>query len=156
SYMEPEILKLDAAKVESFVSSEPRLKVYSFYLHDILRRRTHTLSDSEEKILASSSLVSNAPSDTYGILSNADFPYPTVTLSDGKSVKLDSSGFNLYRQVPNRADREKVMSAFFGSLGSFRGTFGSTLNGEVQSDVFYARSRNYANALERSLDAANI
>ena len=156
SFLEPEILKIEPAKIDSFISSEPRLKVYSFYLHDILRRRTHTLSDAEEKILASSSLVSNAPSDTYGILSNADFPYPTVTLSDGKSVKLDSAGFNLYRQVPNRADREKVMSSFFGSLGSFRGTLGSTLNGQVQSDVFYTKTRNYSTALERSLDAANI
>jgi oligoendopeptidase F len=156
SFMEPEILKIDPAKVDSFIAGEPRLKVYSFYLHDILRRRTHTLSDSEEKILANSSVVASAPSDTYGILSNADFPYPTVMLSDGKSVKLDSSAFNLYRAVPNRADREKVMSSFFGSLGAFRATFGSTLSGQVQSDVFYAKARNYNSALERSLDAASI
>ncbi len=156
SYMEPEILKLDPSKVESFVASEPRLKVYNFYLHDIVRRRAHTLTDNEEKILASSSVMASGSSDTYGILADADFPYPTVTLSDGKSVKLDSSAFNLYRAVPNRADREKVMSSFFGALGAFRGTFGSTLNGEVQSDVFYAKARNYKDALERSLDAANI
>jgi oligoendopeptidase F len=156
SFVEPEILKMDAARVDSFISSEPRLKVYSFYLHDILRRRAHTLSDSEERLLASSSLVANAPSDVFGILSNADFPYPSLTLSDGKTVKLDNAGFNLYRAVPNRADREKVMSAFFGALGNFRGTFGSTLNGQIQSDVFYAKARNYESALARSLDAANI
>jgi oligoendopeptidase F len=156
SFIEPEILKIEPAKIESAISSEPRLKVYTFYLHDILRRRAHTLSDSEEKILANSSIVASGASDTFGILSDADFPYPTITLSDGKSVKLDSSGFNLYRQLPNRADREKVMSSFFAALGAFRGTFGSTLNGQVQSDVFYAKSRNYSNALERSLDAANI
>ena len=156
SFVEPEILKMDAARVDSFIASEPRLKVYSFYLHDILRRRAHTLSDSEERLLANSSLVANAPSDIFGILSNADFPYPSITLSDGKTVKLDNAGFNLYRAVPNRADREKVMSAFFGALGNFRGTLGSTLNGQVQSDVFYAKARNYENALARSLDAANI
>jgi oligoendopeptidase F len=156
SFVEPEILKTDTAKIESFIASEPRLKVYSFYLHDILRRRAHTLTDSEERLLANASVVSSAASDVYGILSNADFPYPSVTLSDGKNVKLDSAGFSLYRAVPNRSDREKVMSSFFGALGSFRGTFGSTLNGQVQSDVFYAKSRNYQSALERSLDAANI
>ena len=156
SFMEPEILKLDASKVESFIASEPRLKVYNFYLHDILRRREHTLSDNEEKMLASSSVMASASSDSFGILSDADFPYPTVTLSDGKSAKLDSAGFSLYRAVPNRADREKVMSAFFGALGAFRATFGSTLNGQVQSDVFFAKARNYKSALERSLDAANI
>jgi len=156
SYVEPEILKADVATIDRFVASEPRLKVYSFYLHDILRRRAHTLSDVEEKLLANSSVATGAASNIYGILSDADFPYPTVTLSDGKSVKLDSAGFSLYRAVPNRADREKVMSAFFGALGTFRGTFGATMNGEVQRDVFYAKTRKYNSSLESALDSANI
>ena len=32
--------------------SEPRLKIYRFYLEDIARRAAHTLSENEEKILA--------------------------------------------------------------------------------------------------------
>ena len=156
SFVEPEILKIDRATIDKFVASEPRLRVYKFYLDDILRRREHTLSDAEERLLAGSSVIASAPSDVYGILSNADFPFPSVTLADGKSVKLDSSAFSLHRAVPNRADREKVMSAFFGSLGAFRGTFGSTMNGQVQSDVFYAKSRKYNSALEAALDGANI
>jgi oligoendopeptidase F len=156
SFIEPEILKIDRATIDKFITEEPRLGVYRFYLDDILRRRAHTLTDDEERLLASSTVVSSAPSDIYGILSNADFPYPSVTLADGKSVKLDSSAFGLYRAVPNRADREKVMSAFFGSLGGFRGTFGSTMNGQVQSDVFYAKARKYNSALEAALDGANI
>jgi oligoendopeptidase F len=156
AYVEPEILKADAGTIEGFIAKEPRLKVYSFYLHDILRRRTHTLTDAEEKLLASSSVATGAPSDIYGILSDADFPYPSVTLSDGKSVKLDSASFNLYRAVPNRGDREKVMSSFFGALGGFRRTFGATMNGQVQRDLFYAKTRNYKTALESALDGANI
>jgi oligoendopeptidase F len=156
SFMEPEILKIDRAAIDKFVAAEPRLGVYRFYLEDILRRRAHTLTDAEERLLASSSVISRAPSDVYGILSNADFPYPTVTLADGKKVRLDGSAFGLYRAVPNRADRGKVMSAFFESLGAFRGTFGSTMNGQVQSDVFYAKARQYNNSLEAALDSANI
>src|SRR4051812_8532670 len=52
SYVEPEILKADQAKIQGFIASEPRLKVYKFYLDDVARRATHTLSDSEEKLLA--------------------------------------------------------------------------------------------------------
>jgi oligoendopeptidase F len=156
AFIEPEILKIDRATIDKFVASEPRLKVYRLYLDDIQRRRDHTLTDGEERILASSSVMAGAPSNVYNILSNADFPYPTVTLNDGKIVKLDSAAFSLYRMVPDRGDREKVMSAFFGALGAFRGTFGTTLNGQVQSDVFYAKTRKYNSALESSLDAANI
>jgi oligoendopeptidase F len=156
SFIEPEILKTDRATIEKFIAAEPRLKVYKLYLEDILRRREHTLTDAEERLLASATVMAGAPSTVYGILSDADFPYPTVTLSDGKSAKLDSSAFNLYRTVPDRDDRQKVMSSFFGALGNFRGTFGSTLNGQVQADVFYAKARKYSSALESALDGANI
>ncbi len=156
SFVEPEILEIDRATIEKFVAGEPRLKVYTLYLDDILRRREHTLTDAEERLLASASVMASAPSTSYGILSDADFPYPTVTLSDGKRAKLDGSGFSLYRTVPNRDDRQKVMSSFFGALGNFRGTFGSTMNGQVQSDVFYAKARKYNSALESALDGANI
>lgn len=156
AFLEPEILKIDRATIDTFIAGEPRLKVYTLYLDDILRRRAHTLTDGEERILASSSVIASAPSNVFGILSNADFPYPSVTLSDGTSVKLDSAAFGLYRAVPNRADREKVMSTFFASLGHFSGTFGATMNGQVQTDLFYAKARKYNTALESSLDAANI
>src|SRR5262245_28573528 len=52
SYMEPELLRIGLATLERFIGAEPRLRIYSFYLHDLVRRARHTLSDSEEKILA--------------------------------------------------------------------------------------------------------
>jgi oligoendopeptidase F len=44
--------------------------------------------------------------------------------------------------LPNRADREKVMSGF-SNIGSYGGTFGSTMNGEVQKVMPYANARKY-------------
>ena len=156
SFVEPEVLRIDKATLDGWMRQEPRLKTYAHYLDDIQRRRPHTLSDAEERLMAASSLVSAQPSSIYNIFSNADFPYPTVTLSDGKSVKLDASAFSLYRGVPNREDRKKVMSTFFTELGKYGGTFGATLNGQVQADEFTANARHYASALEASLDANNI
>ena len=156
AYVEPEILKIDKATLEKWVAQEPRLKTFSHYLDDIQRRRPHTLSDAEEKLLAASSLAAGTGSSVYNIFSNADFPYPTVTLSDGKSVKLDASAFSLYRGVPNREDRKKVMDAFFSALGQYKGTFGSLLNGQVQANEFYAGARNYKTAQEAALYGSNI
>ena len=92
----------------------------------------------------------------FGILSNADFPYPSITLSDGKTVKLDQAGYNELRTAPNRADREKVMSAFFKALGGFSRTYGTTMNANVQKALFFAKARKYPTTLESSLDANNI
>lgn len=156
AFVEPEILKAGREAIEKFVAAEPRLKIYRFYLDDILRRAPHTLTDAEERLLAASSVMASAPSSVYGIFADADFPYPSVTLSDGQTIKLDSSRFNVERMRPVREDRQKVMSAFFNALGTFRGTFGATMNAQVQSDVFYAQARKYTSALEASLDSANI
>jgi oligoendopeptidase F len=156
AFVEPEILKLPRETLDRFLKTETRLAPYRFYLEDIQRRAPHTLSDSEERLLAGSGVIAATPSTTYGIFSDADFPYPSVALSDGKTVRLDSSGYSLYRAVPNRDDRKKVMSEFFSALGKFRSTFGSTLNGQVQSDIFYARARKYSSALEAALDSPNV
>ena len=156
SFIEPEILRFRMGTVQKFVAAEPRLKVYEFYLKDIERRAAHTLSEAEEKLLADAGPLAGTASNTYGILANADLPFPTVTLANGKAVKLDQAAFADLRALPNRADREKVMSAFFKTLGSFSRTFGTTMNGEVQKVLFYSKERKYPSALTFALDAANI
>ena len=156
SFVEPEILRLPAGTIDKFLAAEPRLAIYRFYLKDIERRAAHTLSEPEERLLASAAAFATAPSDTYNILTNADFPYPSVTLSDGKAAKLDQAGYSSLRALPNRADREKVMAGFFTALGSYSSTFGTTMNGEVQKSLFYANARKYETSLEASLNSANI
>ncbi len=156
SFLEPEILKLEQGTTTRFVANEPRLGNYAFYLRDIERRARHTLSDKEEALLAMAGPVGGVPSNVYNILANADFPYPTVTLSDGKQITVGQANFGAYRGSPNRKDRETVMAAFFNSLGKFSRTYGTTIDGEVQKVAFYAKARNYASSMELALDSANI
>ena len=156
SYVDPEILKAGQATIDKYLAAEPRLQPYRMRLDNVVRRAAHTLSDSEEKLLADALPMAGSAGNVYGILSNADFPYPTVTLSDGKSVRLDAAGYSSARAVPNRADREKVMSTYFKAIGSFSGTFGTTMNAEAQKVLFYAKARRYATALESELDGPNI
>jgi oligoendopeptidase F len=156
SYIEPEVLRFPAGTVEKFVAAEPRLKVYRFYLEDIARRAPHTLSEAEETLLARAGVISTTPSDIFNVLSNADFPYPSVALSDGKTAKLDQAGYASLRALPNRGDREKVMSTFFNALGGFSGTLGTMMNGEVQKVLFFANARKYESGAEAQLNGANI
>ncbi|HKC25412.1 MAG TPA: oligoendopeptidase F, partial [Thermoanaerobaculia bacterium] len=136
----------------SFLAKEKRLGVYRHYLDDLLRRKAHTLLEGEEKILADAGLVTDAPQTIYGVFSDADFPNPQVVLSDGKTVRLDSSGFSLARAAASREDRKKVFGAFFGKRDEFRRTFGAELYAEIKKDMFVARARKYGSALESALD----
>jgi oligoendopeptidase F len=156
AFFEPEILRAGAAALDRLIASEPRLHVHAFYLRDLQRRAAHTLSEGEEKILADLVPLAETPSEAYNILANADFDYPTVTLSDGRSVEIDSAAYSDLRALPDRGDRQKVMSAFFEALGRFNRTFGVTMNGEVQKVRFLAQTRKYGSSLEASLDGPNI
>jgi oligoendopeptidase F len=156
SYIQPEILRMPKGTVDRFLAAEPRLSVYRFFLQDLERRAAHTLGESEEAILAEAGPLASGPSEIYGILSNADFPYPSVTLSDGHAAKINQAAFADHRASVNRDDRELVMSSFFGALGSYSRTFGMTINAEVQKVRFFARSRKYPSSIEMSLDTHNI
>jgi oligoendopeptidase F len=156
AFIEPEILKIDQATIDMFLAQEPRLHVYKHYLENIERHRAHTLSNEEEKLLAGSAVMASGPHSIYGIFADADFPYPSVTLIDGKTVKLDKAAFSLYRASQSREDRQKVMDAFFTALGKYRSTFGSMMNSNVQGTLFYAHARKYHTSLEAALDGPNI
>ena len=156
AYIEPEILKLGKAAIDQALAAEPRLEVYEFYVQDVLRRAPHTLTDAEEKILADAQPLAGSAANIYGILSNADFPYPTITLSDGTPLRVDQSGYGQVRTLATRPDREAGMSAFFTALGGFNRTFGTTMNSSVQKALFYAKSRKYASTLDATLDGPNI
>ena len=156
AYVEPEVLKIGGATIEQFIANEARLAIYSFYLHDVLRRAPHTLTDAEEKLLADAAPLAGSASNIFGILSNADFPYPTITLSDGTPVKVDQSGYGEVRALATRQDRQAGMAAFFSALGGFSRTFGTTMNSSVQKALFYAKTRKYGTNLEATLDGPNI
>ena len=156
SYMEPEILRADRSAIDAFIATEPRLAAYAHELRDILRRAAHTLSDAEEKLLADAGPLANAPSSIFNILSNADFPYPVVTLSDGQVAKVNHSRYTELRALPNRADRQAVQSAYFESLGQYRRTFGAMMDAQVQKVQFYSKARKYGSALDYALDSNNV
>jgi oligoendopeptidase F len=156
AFIDPEILLMDSVTIERFMAEEPRLEVYRHGLQDTLRRKGHTLSEGEETILANAGLVADSPNSIYGIFSNADFPFPEVTLHDGRKVKLDKANFSLYRTERHRGDRKAVFGEFFGTLNNYRRTFGTQLNAEVRKNLFFARSRRYASCLQRALDPGNI
>jgi oligoendopeptidase F len=71
-------------------------------------------------------------------------------------VKVDQAGYGELRASANRDDRKAAMSAFFGALGGFGRTFGTTMNSNIQKSLFYARARKYETNLQAALNGPNI
>jgi len=156
SFINPEILKIDPVKIDQFFKEKKELDEFKVFIEDIQRLRDHTLSESEEKILASFGLASNTPSDVYNIFDNAEMPTPKITLSNNEEVTLSSAGYTKYRTTENRMDREKIFSTFFENYGKFISTLGANIGGKIKTDYIYAKNRKYDTALEYSLNGPNI
>jgi oligoendopeptidase F len=156
SFMKPEILRLGKERLERFYAQEKALAIYRQPLDRILRAAAHTLDAKGENILATFGLSENATGSTYQILANADLPWPTIRLSDGKEVKLDQSASIEYREAANRDDRKKVFDAFFGTWKQFERTFGVILHESLKKDAIYTRLRKYPDTLSRALDSERL
>ena len=157
AFFEPEILKIPKEKIDQFFNEKPELKNdFDMYIDNIQRLREHTLTEAEEKILASFGLIAGNQNEVYSIFNNAEKPFPKVTLSTGEEVELTSSVYTKYRAAENREDREKVMKALFESYGDFKNMLGANLSGKVKKDWVYAKNRKYKSSLEASLNSDNL
>jgi len=151
SWVRPELLSIDPARLRSFLAEEPRLAPYRFYLENVLRWKPHTLSAAEELVASEAGNLANAGETTYGVLSNAELPYPTVKLSTGETVRLDPAGYSLHRASRVKSDRDRVFEAFFGALKGYTGTMGTTLGAQVAGHVFTRKVHRFDSCLEASL-----
>jgi len=156
AFFEPEILAFQPEKLETYFVEKPGLEIYRQTIDDIYRRRAHTGNPAEEKLIAQAGLMSDTAHESFNILSNADLPYPMVSLSSGEKIRLDPTHYALHRISPVRDDRKTVFESFFSTLHLFRRTFGTQLYGEIKKNLFYRNVRRYRSCLECSLDQNNI
>ncbi len=155
AWLEPELLGLES-RVRVWMSAEPTLAPYSVHLDDVLRKAPHTLGSEGEAVLAAAGDVVSGPESVFTVLTSAELPFRSATLSDGTELKVDHATYFRQRASANRVDREAVVKAFYGSWSDYQGTLGATLNAGVQGNWFRARSRTYGSSLEAALDGDNI
>jgi oligoendopeptidase F len=157
AWLAPEILTIGADKVHAFEKESPELaKRFGFFLDNTLRAAPHTLGVEAEGVLAEAGNVLNQPNTIYSQLANGELPFPEITLSDGKKVRLDQAAYNKYRQSLNRDDRKHVFDSYWKTFHDFQGTMGSTLTAQVLGEVFEARVRHFPNSLAAATFTDNM
>lgn len=156
SFIVPEILQIDEAKIQSFLDSYEPLRLYEKTLSEIARQRKHILTEREEQILSEASEPLQAASHTFSMLNNADLTFPTIQDENGSEVELTHGRYIRFLESQNRKVRKAAFTAMYATYERYKNTFAATLNGAVKKDNFYAKVRNYRSARERALDGNNI
>jgi oligoendopeptidase F len=156
SYMRPEIVAIPDSKLRGFLSSNEKLRLYEYYIENIIRLKAHILSPGEESILALAQIATRAPSNAFDMLDNADIEYPVIKNENGKDIKLTKERYYKLLESSDRRVRRDASKAYNEAYLDYVNTLGATLSGSVNTDWFYAQARKYETTLARDLDSDNI
>ena len=156
-FVDSNILKLDYKDIEEFYKENEKLKEYEIYLKNMFRYKEYTLSDSEEKLLASLGKALGNNYDTYELLKDSDLSFPNF-LVDGKSYELNGSNYSLYIEDDNRDIRREAFLDLYGVYKQFKNVFGNLISSNVKEENTLANVRGYKDAIHESLyrDELNI
>ena len=156
SFVTPELMAISDEKLEQFYAECPKLERYRRMLTNLRRRRAHTLSAAEEKILAAAGEMAGAPSDIFGAFSNADLTFPDAEDSQGNKHPLSHGTFVHLEENPDRQLRKNAYETLYHTIGGFKNTAAALLNAQNKKLKFYAEARKYPNAFEAALDGTNV
>jgi oligoendopeptidase F len=156
SFIQPELLSLDDGVVSGFLSEEPGLDEYRHYLKNVMRRKPHTLSPREERLLAMVGELDEAPYNIFSMLNNADMRFPEISDESKEKVELSHGRFIKYMQSKDRRVRREAYEAMYTTYGKVKNTLATSLNGKIKGGMFFAKARDFASAREAALFEDNI
>ncbi|MDD5863412.1 MAG: oligoendopeptidase F [Firmicutes bacterium] len=156
SFDTPEIMAISDKTLEAFYRDCPKLERYRRFLTDVRRRKAHTLSTAEEKLLAAAGEMAQAPDTIYGALTDADMRFPDAVDAQGRKHPLTQGTFVKLEESADRTLRRSAYENLYDGLEGVKNTAAALLNAQNKQLKFFAEARKYDNALEASLDATNV
>lgn len=154
AFVEPELTELPVEYLEGLIADE-RFKDYDYTIRQTIKRKPHVLSKEIEALLSQESRVFDCPSQVFGMIDNADFPYPTIKVG-GEKVTVTHGMYGVMLHSPDRKARRDAFRAYYKAYIGLINTITAAYVGNVDKDVFLARARKYNSSLERALDNEDV
>ncbi len=155
AFITPEILAIPSDTLADW-AKQARFAPFRFTLSDIERRRPHTLSADEEKLLALAEEPLAGADNIFTMLSDVDMSFGAVTDENGNAVPLTHGSYGAFLEHADRRVRRDAYLGMYGAYRSFGNTISATYATSVKADVFRARARNFSSAIEQALFDNNV
>ena len=156
SFSTPELISIPDEKMAEFMEQKPELKLYERKLSKIRHFKPHTLSDAEEKLLALSGQVTNAPGETASAFRNADIKFPSIKDAEGNELVVTQGSFIPLMENPDQNVRKAAFESLYHTFAQFKNTSAAFLDSQVKGLIFNARARNYESTLHAALDRTEV
>jgi len=152
SFEEPELLAIGFDRLHSWISQEPRLRIYAHYLDRLEKRAAHVRSAEVEELLSMLNDPFRTSSATHGILTDADLKFAPARNEAGEIFEITQGRINALRTHPDRMLRRTSFENYADAFLGFKNTMANCLAAGVKQDVFRARARRYSSSLEAALE----
>ncbi len=150
AWFDPEIMAVPEAKMTKLLAS-PELDFHRRSLEELLRKRPHTLSEPEERIIGELSDVLGAASKTFSTLNDADLTFKPIRGDNGRKQPVTNGSYRLFLESPKRRVRRAAFESVFSGYKGLEHTFATTLDHTVKEHVVDARLRHYPDTLSAAL-----
>ncbi len=155
SFIRPEIMAIPDELIQGYLLSED-LAPYRVMLERILRDKPHTLSASEERLMAMQAVFASTPENVFGQLTNSELKFGKITNGEGATVELTHATYDALMRDSSRNVRQTAFHQYYQQFDNYKNTIAASLAGSIHHDVFQARAREYPSAREMALFADNV
>lgn len=156
AFVTPELLSLSDEDMERFYSEQPDLLLYKRVFDVMRKRREHTLSEAEERIMALAGEMAGSPDTIFSMLNDADMKFPDAVDSSGNAHQVTHGSFIPLMQSPDRQLRKSAFQSLYSVYEGHKNTFAATLGAQVKTLLFRARARKYDSTLSAALDGNEV
>ncbi len=155
AFVTPELLSVDYEVIQNLLQHDD-LKIYKKYFEDLFRNKPHILSEEMEAVLAQTAELGDAPSNTYGMLLNADMTFEDAIDAEGKPHKLTNGSYVSILMGEDRVLRKDAFEKFYKVYEAHNNTIASLMQAEVKKNIFFSKMRKHPSAREAALFENNI
>ncbi len=152
----PEILSISDDVLESFFAANKDLGVYRLYVSRLQKRKEHTLSEAEERIMALAGQMQEAPDTIYSVFSDAELDFEDAVDSEGNKHQVTHGTYIPLVKSSDRVLRESAFHSMYASYDKYKNTIASMLAAQTKQLSFNAKARRYESSLHASLDRTDV
>lgn len=156
AFVTPEILSIDDDTMERFFREQPEMELYRLCIDRVRRKRSHILSEAEERIMALTGEITGSPDNIFSMFNDADLKFPDATDKDGNKHQVTHGSYIPLMHSNDRELRKSAFESLYGVYENFRNTSAAVLASQVKCLTFRARARKYDSTLQAALDGNEV
>jgi oligoendopeptidase F len=151
AFGEPELLAIGGEQLLAWAERDEHLATYTHYFERLIARAAHIRSAEIEELLGQVRDPFAAASAIHGVLANAELHFPPARDSQGVAHEITQGTINALITHPDRTLRKNAWEGYADAHIAVENTMAQCLAAGVKQNVFIARARRYASALEAAL-----